>query len=146
MQLSSGRQNNRALKRSDDSLQSAEKFAAIPRPSSTHHFLQCGHKQEVCVLNKQLYSGRIDNRSALQMPLEDRTLLQMDQTTPANQSVLWNIRQRRQNTNLDRRQHLLNRSHYEKRAGFEAEFIRNPAKSQHYSFSERPYYASTDEN
>ena len=109
-------------------------------------FLRCGHKQEVCVFNQQFYSGRVDNCSALQMPLADRTVFHMDQTALANQSVLWNIRERRQYTNLDCRQHLLNHSHHEKRTEFEAEFIRNPANPQHYTFSERPYYTSTYEN
>jgi len=145
MQLSPGRQNNRAEKRSNDSPQSTEKLAVLPRPSSIHYLLRCRHKKEICVFDKQLFSGCIDNRTAFQMPLEDRTVLQMDQTTFANQGVLLNIRKRRQDTNMDRCQHLPNRSHNEKRAGFGAEFVRNPANPQHYDFPERPYYTSTYE-
>ena len=79
------------------------------------------------------------------MSLEDRTVLQMDQTALANQSVLRNFRECRQDTNLDCRQHLLTRSYNEKRAEFATEFVRNPANSQHYDFPERPYYTSTYE-
>ena len=145
MQLSPGRQNNRTKKRSNDSSQSTEKFAVLPRPSSIYYLLRCRHKKEICVFDKQLYSGCIDNRTALQMPLEDRTVLQVDQTALANQGFLWNFRERSQNTNLDCCQHLLTRSYNEKRAEFATEFVRNPANSQHYDFPERPYYTSTYE-
>ena len=145
MQLSPGRQNNRIEKRSNDSPQRPEKFKVVSRPSSIYHLLRCRHEQEVCLSNKQLFSGRIDNRTALQMPMEDRAVLQMDQTALANQGVLWNFRERSQDANLDRCQHLLNRSYNEKRAEFATEFVRNPANSQHYDFPERPYYTSTYE-
>jgi hypothetical protein len=36
------------------------------------------------------------------MPLADRTLLQMDQTALADQSIFWNFGERRQNSDLDR--------------------------------------------
>ena len=146
MRLSSGRQNSRTEKRSNDSPQRPEEFNALSRLYSIYHLLRCRHKQEICVFDKQLYSGRIDNRIALQMPLEDRTILQVDQTALTNQSILWDIRQCSQDTNLDRRQHLLARGHNEKRAEFAIEFTRNTANSQHYDFSKRPYYASTYEN
>ncbi len=41
------------------------------------------------------------HRPAVQMPLADRTFLQMDQTAFANQSILWNLTKRCEDSNLD---------------------------------------------
>jgi hypothetical protein len=146
MRLSTGRQNNRTAKRSNHSPQNPEKSAVLPRATSLHYVLRRRYRQAICVFDKQLHAGCIDHCTTVQMPLEDRTVLQMDQATFANQSILRNFRKCRQNTNLDRRQHLLNRRYYEKRTEFAAEFIRNPVNSQHHDFSKRPYYTSTYEN
>ena len=145
MRLSSGRQDYRSEKRSNDSPQSIQKPEVLPGPSSIYYFLRYRHQQEICVSDKQFFSECVDNLFTLQMSMEDRVVLQMDQTAPANQSILWHFRERCQNANLDCCQHLLDCRYNEKRAEFATEFIRNPANSQHYDFPERPYYASTYE-
>lgn len=48
------------------------------------------------------------------MPLASRAVFQMDQATPADQGILWNLRERRQDTSLDCRLDLCANRNYQK--------------------------------
>ena len=80
--------------------------------------------------------------SALQMPLECGTLLQVDQAKLENQGFLRNFRECRQNPNLDRSQRLSPDRDCEERTENPAQPGRNLANSQHHPFRENPDLSS----
>jgi len=143
--LSQGRQNNWPSVRPDNNAQRFLCITGLSCCSSSNQLLRYRDKQKVHISNKQLYSAGLDNCSTLQVPLADRNLFQMDQTVPANQDVLRHQYQCGKNSNLDSHQHLRSGCNRQERTQNRAEFERNFANSQHYTFSESSYYASTYE-
>jgi len=144
--LSQGRQNNRSSMRPDDNTQRFLCIAGLSCRSSSNRLLRCQDEQKVHISNKQLYSAGFDNCSTLQVPLADRNIFQMDQAIPANQDVLRNFRERREDSNLDSHQHLRFGRNRQERTQNRTEFGRNLANSQHCAFRESLYYTSTYEN
>jgi len=140
------RQNDRPEKRSDHQANRAEIFTAISGSTQTRQFLRCRYEQAVCLSDKQLCPRCPDYRTTLQVSLADRTVLQMDQAAPANQRLLRHLPECRQDPDMDSSQRLYRCCHNEEGTRTKAEFVRNPANSQHYTFSERPYKTSTYEN
>ena len=140
------RQNHRPAERSDYQIDRPENFRTLSRTAQTDQLLRYQYEQAIRLSDKQLCSRCADYRTTLQVPLANRIILQMGQATPANQSLLRHLTECRQNLGMDRRQHLSDRCHHEERTRIEAEFVRNPANSQHYTFSERAYNTSTYEN
>ena len=65
-----------------------------PSASKKSAVLRRRHKKRFRVSYQQLRASRANNRKALQTTLASRTLLQMDKTTPANQSIFWNFKKR----------------------------------------------------
>ena len=76
--------------------------AAIPRGAAAHWLARSRHRQEVCVSDQQLYVGGDADRATVSRTLADRIVLQVDQTTPADQGVLWDQRERGEDPTLDR--------------------------------------------
>jgi len=100
------------------------------------------NKQKVHIFNKQLYTAGSDNCPALQVPLADRNLLQVDQAIPAYQNIFWHKRECRKDSNMDCCQRLRSGSYCQERTPNQAEFGRNSANSQHCAFRESSYYTS----
>jgi len=140
------RQNNRSSVRPDDNTQRFLCIAGLSCRSSSNRLLRCRDEQKVHISNEQLYAAGLDNRSDLQVPLADRNLFQVDQAISANQDVLRNFRECRQDSNLDSHQRLRFGGDRQERAENRADFGRNLANSQHCTFRESPYYTSTYEN
>ena len=143
--LSQSRQGYWFAMRSNDNAQWLLHIAGLSRCSSSNRLFRHRDKQEVHLSNKQLWTASFDNRSALQVPLADRNIFQMDQTIPANQDVLRNFRECREDSNLDSHQHLRFGRNRQERTQNRAEFGRNLANSQHCPFRESLYDTSTYE-
>ena len=75
----------------------------------------------------------------IQMPLEDRVIFQMDQTTPAYQGIFGNIRKRRQISNLDCDIHLRADRHYQERTKTQTEPLHNSTDFKRDHFQQNPY-------
>jgi hypothetical protein len=73
----------------------------LPRKIATDSLFRCDPKQTLGLLNQQLYATCVDHRPTFSVSLANLALLQMDQTTSSNQSLLWYNRERRQNTDMD---------------------------------------------
>jgi hypothetical protein len=140
------RQNDRPEKRSDHQANRAEIFTALSGNTQTHQFLRCRYEQAVYLSDKQLCSRCPDCHTTLQVSLADRTVLQMDQAAPANQRLLRHLTECRQDPDMDSCKRLYRCCYHEEGTRIKAEFVRNPANSQHYTFSERPYKTSTYEH
>jgi hypothetical protein len=75
----------------------------LSRETAPRPLLRPPNPQGSGVPDQQLYLTGFDHRSTLSLPLAGGAVLQVDQATPTDQSLLWHQRQCRHNTNLDRR-------------------------------------------
>ena len=80
--------------------------------------------------------SRLDHPAVVQMPLAGGVVLQVDQTTSANQSVLRHLRERGQDPDLDRYQHLRARGHRQEAATRRPPSGRNPANLHRFAVRE----------
>ena len=72
---------------------------------------RCEYQQKAGLSYQQFYASSKNYRRALSVPVADRTVFQMDQTTPENQSLLWHLGKCDKNTDLDCNFHLCSGSH-----------------------------------
>jgi len=133
-QLSHGGQIHRSSQRSNHYAARTENFKRLSGTAAPHQLLRYRHQQTVGLFDQQLYARCDHNRQTLQVPMADRTFLQMAQTKSAHQSVFRHIRKRRQNANMDCRQRLCPDRHHQERTETSAQFGRNPANSQRFHF------------
>ena len=143
--LPQSRQNYWFAMRPNDNAQWLLCIAGLSRSSSPDRLLRHRDKQKVHLSNKQLCTASAYNRSALQIPLANRNIFQMDQAIPSYQNVFWHHRKRGEDPNLDCHQRLRFGSDCQEGTENRAEFGRNPANSQHCTFRESTYYTSTYE-
>ena len=143
--LSHSRQDNRPSMRPDDTAQRFLRLAGLSCRASSNRLLQYRDESEVRIFNEQFHTASFNNCTALQVPMANRNLLQMDQAIPANQNIFWHHRECGEDSNLDCHQHLCFGGDCQKGTENRVEFGRNPANSQHCALRESPYYASTYE-
>ena len=82
----------------------------------------------------------------VQMPLENRTLFQMDQTTLTYQNILRHIRKCPQIANLDCDIYLHTGSHYQKRTETQTKSLHNSTNFKRKHIRENSYISSTYRN
>ena len=75
-----------------------------PRPVAAHHLRRSRDAQAVRVPDQQLHAARPADRPTLQVPMASRTVLQMDQAAPADQSFLRHVDERGENPGVERHQ------------------------------------------
>ena len=63
---------------------------------------RCRARQGLGLPDQQLRVACADHRPTLPLPLAGRTIFQVDQTASSDQAVLRHLRERGQNTNMDR--------------------------------------------
>ena len=132
--LSVGRSRHRTTERPDYLTQGSQNLSTLSRSTPTDQFLRCRKTPSPRFLNKQLCLTRPDDYSALQVPLENRVVLQMDQTKSSNQGLLWHFRECRQNSNLDCYLRLRAGCHHQKEAPNRANTQRNSPSFEHHAF------------
>ena len=142
-ELSFSRQRFRFAKRPYYKTGRSEDLDILSRINPADRLSGYRTKQKVRISDKQLRLGCFDNRRTLQMPLADRVVLQMGETTSENQSILRNQHQRRQNPNMGSNQHICACSDNQKGIKDRAFTYRNPANSQHFAFRENLAVSST---
>src|SRR3989338_2550170 len=117
---------NRLTLRSNDSLNRAEIIPTLSRSNSFDKILRCRARQTLHILDQQFSSSRcVSHCSTVQIPLESRTIFQMDQTTLAYQSIFGNIPECRQDTNLDCHLGLRADCNYQKTFGHQGRTLHN---------------------
>lgn len=77
------------------------RFLRLSTALKAHQIFRCGNKENLCLPVQQLCLQTDRDCNPLQAPVEDRIVLQMDQTAPDDKIVLGNICQRGQDTGLD---------------------------------------------
>jgi hypothetical protein len=86
----------------------------IPRTTAPHSLQGPRLGQDSALPHQQHGFACTDHRRTLQKSLADRTVLQLDQTTPANQALSRHYRKRRKDTDMVRHRHLCpDRNHQE---------------------------------
>jgi len=143
--LSPGQQDNRPSMRPDDMAQWFLHFTGLSCCAASNRLFRHRDKSKVHISNEQFHTTCFNNRTALQVPMADRNLLQMDQTISANKNVFGHNPERGKDTNLDCYQRLYFGSNYQEGTENRVEFGRNLANSQHCTFRESSYYRSTYE-
>ena len=84
-------------------LRAIESAQAYPDSLRRGQLLRRRDEQAAEVPDQQLHAPGADHRPHLQVALADRVVLQVDQAAPADQEVLRHQRERREDSNLDRR-------------------------------------------
>ncbi len=118
-------QNNRTAVRSNNCINRCAIGQGLSAATSSDQILRFRNQEIFQVFDQQLRYRRTYRGSTLQMPLESRVVLPVDQTTFTNQSILWDFRERRQNTSLDCDLGLSARRDYQKTSSFEAKSLHN---------------------
>src|SRR5882672_2541224 len=81
-------------------------LAALPGKAAADRLLRPCQSETLDLADQPLDAPCADRLPALQVPMAGRVVLQVDQATSAYQSVLWDQRERRQISSVDRRFHL----------------------------------------
>ena len=132
--FSSYRQENGPEMRSNNLTDRFLSLQGLSRKNQTHQISRCGNQQNASFSDKQLFITGINHYPAIQKPLEGRTVLQMDQATPANQIIFRHHRECRQNPGLDRSLSLRARSYYKKTAQSGHKPLHNSTNLERYHF------------
>ena len=74
----------------------------LPRIFEPYPLQRYREGQDAYFSNQQHHFATTHNIRSLQKPLADRTVLQMDQTAPSYQAILWHVGKCSENSNLDR--------------------------------------------
>ena len=99
---------------------------AVSRANSTCNVLRPRNRQYLRVSDKQSHPASQHYLRTLQTALASRIVLQMDQTAPSNQSLLWQHGKCREDANMDRDCDLRLDCNYEEAIEFETFALRNP--------------------
>src|SRR5439155_2162230 len=138
-----GRQVHGLAERSDHCSARRQDIKTLSGCPSSHRLLRRRTRPATALSYQQLRTARTDHRTTLSLSLASGTVLQMDQTKPANQDVLWQLGQRGEDPSLDRRERLRPRRHPPQGIEARPQPIRNTANSEHHSFRENPYFSGT---
>ena len=144
--ISRRRQNDRTSLRSDDRFARSENVAILSRTVASNSLLRCRQRQTICVFDKQLRVAGTGHRAALQVPLANRTVFQIDQTTSANQSLLWYVTQRCANSSMDRNQRLRACGDCKERTEHKTKPPQNPPNFECQPLRKNPYFSASNQH
>ena len=112
----------------------------LPGKNSAYWLFRCGNQETVDISDQQHEAFGKDHCRSLQITLASRTFLQMDKAAFANQGILWDIRERSKNTNLDRDIDLCADRYYSEGTQFKAVTLHNSTDFERGSFRENAHF------
>ena len=115
----------------------------LSRETQANSLLRREAKKETGFSDQQLYLARPGDHETLSQTLADRVILQMDQATSANKSILWNFRKCGQDTNMDGDLRLCTGSDHQKAIKVGTESLHNFTNCQRNAFREDVAIAGT---
>ena len=134
------RQEDRPAMRSDHPSEGTRiQFAPLSDAPAPHRLLRRRDGNAAGLPDQQLRPRRIDHSASLPRPLEDRAVLQMDQTVPPDQDLLRHLRERSQDAGLGCRLRLRPRGHPEEGTRPRAIHGRDSANSQPHTLRENAH-------
>src|SRR3990167_8166523 len=137
------RQINRCASRPDNYRHRVLHLERLSRQTAANKLFRCLNKKTVRFLNQQLLTPSNRYRQIVQMPLANRTVLQMDQAAPKNQGILWHYRKRRQNSNLDSYLHLCAGSYRQETALYQSQPLHNFTDFERHAFRENAHFTGS---
>lgn len=133
----------RAAVRSDRRADRVLSLQILPGETPPNLLLRCDDRQQARVPHEQLHPAGAHHRPALQVPLADRDLLQVDQATPAHQELLRHLSQRGEGPDLDRHLRLRAGGHPEEEAQPDPGSLHNLADPERHPLRETASVAGT---
>jgi hypothetical protein len=103
--------------------------------------LRQSYRQTLDIFNQQLLSTSQNHRPSVQVSLENRTVLAVDQAASPDQSILWHVRERGQDTNLDRDSRLCPRSYRQEKAQNKIQPLHHAADPEYRPLRKMPLEA-----
>src|SRR5882724_1119742 len=98
----------------------------LSHPASKSQLLLRANRSIPGLFNQQLLHRSADRCGPLPLSLANRTVLQVDQATPTNQTLPWYLTQQCQKSNLDRRGRLRAHCDHQKEAWSKAKSLHDP--------------------
>ena len=144
--FAAGQQNNRLTMRSNSCFNRLSINERLPGKTSTRKVFRFRARSSPDIFNQQFFFRSFNDSRTLQIPLENRTLFQMDQATPPYQNILRDIRERCQNSSLDRDFDLRVSRDYQKTFNIKTESLHNSTNFQRDYIRENAYFSSTYRN
>src|SRR5216117_965741 len=141
--LTPHRQVHRVALRSDDCCDRTLNISALPGETAPGRICRCDDPEALFLPDQQLCTSSTDNYSALQMQMASGTVLQVDKTAPAHQSLLRNHGECRQDSSLDRNLRLRVGGDSQKAAQFGPQPLHNSTDFEPHAFLESPNFTST---
>jgi len=136
------RQIKRGAMRSDRYPDKLLRQERLPIETQKNPLLRFRSKHTPGVFDQQRYPLSKDHRRSLQMPMADRTVLQMDQTAPENQGLLWHFGECRKNPNMDCHLRVCSGSYSQKRTETGPESLHNSTDFECDPFRENAHITS----
>ena len=126
--------------RSDQTIRLADPKTSLRYPESLRliHYFDSETENRIVLLTDRFTLPALTVARLYKCRWQVRTVLQMDQATSENQSLLRHLHERRPDANLDRHQRLPAPGHRQERASHRTQSQRNPANSQSDDFPKRP--------
>ena len=121
----SGDQNSGPVQRPNHLPDGPEKFDVLSRTSTAYPLCRCRTSQTFFLSDQQLPPVALDDRSAVQVSLADRIILQMDQATSSHQGILRHYTQYGKDPSVNRHQRLCAGGNPEKRTRPGGQHVRN---------------------
>src|SRR5438552_3626257 len=115
---------------------------ALSLRAATSQLSLARNRSKTGAVDQQLLDPIAECRRSLSLPLADRTLLQMDQTTSAHQAVFRYFNQQRQDANLDRRLGLCPSSDHQATARSGPQSLHNSTDLESHAVRENAAFTS----
>jgi len=138
--LAPDRQSNGAGVRPDYPDEELPRSQKVSRSTSPSSIQRPRDGQSPGVFDQYVSTASHDDRDAISQPMAGGVILQMDQTTPANQTIFWYEFQCRQNANLDCGECLRPGCNCQKAIGSRAEPLHIATDSKPQSVRENAYF------
>ena len=140
--FSSDREDNWGPMRSDDRFDRLLFREGLSGQDATDSLLRFQDRKGSDLFDQQLRVAASDHRITLQMPLAGRTLFQMDQTAPSHQTFFRDVRERREDSSVDRRLDLRAGRDHEEAVEDRGEPLHNFADFERDRFRENAHFTS----
>src|SRR5215475_10077146 len=109
----------------------------LPRAAASHSLSRC-RRSATGILDQSYDVGAFDRLRVVSLALASRTVLQMDQAAPAHQTLLWHLRERREDPSLDRGRCVRISCHRSQASQSGVVLTRNVTDSEHHTIRENP--------
>ena len=115
----------------------------LPRADTPHSLLRRRDAKTLCLPHQQLHPRGHPHCTAVQSKVESRTFLQMDKAAPPHQKVLWDLRERCEDANLDRCRCLCPRGDHQEGTWAQTKPLHNSTVFERLDFRENAHFTGS---